>query len=229
MSEATSPVADNPADAPAASIIGRVGNSILELIGNIPLSEEPIAKEPEARIKQLTGAACWKAAAVSGSLALPPGPLGMVTIVPDLYAIWKIQAKLVSDIATVLGKKPVLTRETMLYCLFRHAAVQLMRDLVSRVGERVFVKATSVRFMDRLLQRLGVVITGRVAGRTFSRWMPVMGAIGVGAYAYRDTAQVARTAVDLFTRKVEVGGGPALTGAKAPDPGPEAEAVPSPS
>ena len=28
--------------------------------------------------------------------------------------------------------------------------------------------------------------------------MPVIGALGVGAYAYYDTGQVARTAIDLF-------------------------------
>jgi hypothetical protein len=236
MSEATSPtLADNPADALPASVLSRVNHVILELIGNIPLSEEPIANDPGARIKQLTNAACWKAATVSGTLSLPVGPLGMVTILPDLYAIWKIQARLVSDIANVLGKKPVLTRETMLYCLFRHAASQLMRDLVSRVGERIVVKATNVRFLDRLLQRLGIVITGRVAGRTFSRWMPVVGAVGVGVYAYKDTAQVARTAVELFTKTVEVALPAPQDASHTPDPSqptdpsPEAEAIPSPS
>jgi hypothetical protein len=28
--------------------------------------------------------------------------------------------------------------------------------------------------------------------------LPVIGALGVGAYAYYDTGQVARTAIDLF-------------------------------
>lgn len=225
MSEpATTAPADNPADAPHKSFLGRFTSALLELLGNIPLSEEPISREPHARIRELTTAACWKAAAVSGTLSLPVGPLGMVTILPDLYAIWKIQAKLVSDIATTLGKRPVLTRETMIYCLFRHAASQVVRDLVSRVGERIFVKATSLRAIDRLLQRLGIVITGRVAGRTFSRWMPLVGAVGVGLYAYRDTKQVAQTALDLFTKKVELDPAPTT-----PDPTPESDAIPSPS
>jgi hypothetical protein len=218
MFEAT---VESPADAAPTSFLGRFSHAILELIGNIPLSEEPISTRPQERIRELTNIACWKAAAVSGTLALPVGPLGMLTVLPDLYAIWKIQAKLVSDIATVLGKKPVLTKETMIYCLFRHAASQVVRDLVSRVGERVFVKATNLRLIDRLLQRLGIVITGRVAGRSFSRWMPLVGAIGVGTYAYRDTRQVARTAVELFSKNVEV--------TREPTDAPEPEAIPSPS
>jgi hypothetical protein len=37
-----------------------------------------------------------------------------------------------------------------------------------------------------------------MAGRGIARWLPVVGAIGVGAYARYDTRQVARTAIALF-------------------------------
>lgn len=33
-----------------------------------------------------------------------PGPLGLLTILPDMYAIWRVQAQLVADIAAVYGK-----------------------------------------------------------------------------------------------------------------------------
>jgi len=56
---------------------------------------------------------------------------------PDLYAIWRVQAQLVSDIAAVYSKTVFLTKETMLFSLFRHAAAQAVRDLIVRTGERV--------------------------------------------------------------------------------------------
>ncbi|MEW5296878.1 MAG: hypothetical protein WDW36_000125 [Sanguina aurantia] len=36
-----------------------------------------------------------------------------------------------------------------------------------------------------------------------SRWLPVVGALGVGAYAYHDTGQVAKTAIALFGGNME--------------------------
>ena len=44
---------------------------------------------------------------------MPPGPLGWLTIAPELLAVWKIQAQMVSDLAGVYGKAATLTREHM--------------------------------------------------------------------------------------------------------------------
>jgi hypothetical protein len=43
-----------------------------------------------------------------------------------------------------------------------------------------------------------------VATRAASRWLPVVGALGVAAYAYYDTGQVAKSAIELFQQDVEV-------------------------
>ncbi len=54
--------------------------------------------------------AAQKAALVSGSLALPPGPLGMLTVLPDLLLIWKLQRQMVADIFALHGRTAELTR-----------------------------------------------------------------------------------------------------------------------
>ena len=41
-------------------------------------------------------------------------------------------------------------------------------------------------------------LTRAAIGKGVSRWLPIIGAVGVGAYAYYDTRQVARTAIELF-------------------------------
>ena len=94
-------------------------------------------------------------------------------------------------------------REQMLYCLFRHAAAQAVRDLVVRVGERVLVRRPTLGVLQRVLRRVGVRITQRLAGGAVARWLPIVGALGVGAYAYYDTGQVADTAIDLFRREID--------------------------
>lgn len=117
----------------------------MELISRIPASSENRVVDAATRARKLTTRAALKAATISGSLALPPGPLGLVTVLPDLYAVWRVQAQLVLDIAAVHGQTAFLSRETMAWCVFRHAAAQVVRDVVTRVGERVVVNRNGNR------------------------------------------------------------------------------------
>jgi hypothetical protein len=123
-------------------------------------------------------------------------------VLPEIYAVWKIQAQMVSDIAAVYGHEATLNREHMLYCLFRHTSAQLFRDLVMRVGERYLVRKVPIRSLYSIANKIGLKITQRSLGRAVSRVIPIAGALGVGAYTWYDTRQVARTAIDLFSHDI---------------------------
>jgi hypothetical protein len=190
-----------------SELFRKVSAKLLDLMGNIPVSTELAAADPRMRARALVSNAALKSAVVSGSLALPPGPLGLTTILPDLYAIWRIQAQLIADIAAVYGKTGFLTQDTMLFCLFKHAAAQAVRDLIVRTGERVLIKRPTVRASQRILAKIGAKATQRVLGRGASRWVPLVGALGVAGYAYYDTGAAGRTAMDLFSRDIDGGAG----------------------
>lgn len=183
-------------------------NILEQVTSTVPDSPEPQQPEPARHAHELTMGAASRAGAIAGALALPPGPLGLLTVIPDLVAVWNIQRQLVADIAACYGKSAELRRETMLYCLFRHAAAQVVRDLAVRAGTRLLMRRTTVASMERSLQRIGVAISQRTLTRSVARWLPVAGAVGVGAYAFYDTMQVGKTAMDLFQQ--EFGGPDAL-------------------
>ena len=185
-----------------ANLASRISRHLIDLLSHVPKTDEKRADNAEARTRALTAAAANKAALAAGTLALPPGPLGWLTIVPELVAIWRIQAQLVADLSGVFGVNARLSREQMLYCLFRHAAAQAVRDLVVQIGGRLIAQDVSVRVIERVANAIGLRVTKRLIGGGISRWLPVIGAVGVGAYAWYDTRQVARTAISLF------GGGP---------------------
>ena len=187
---------------------GQIARAILEVLGRVPRTHKHASASPEQAGRKLANAAAAKAAMISGGLALPPGPLGWLTILPELIAIWKLQAQMVADIAAVYGKSGTLSKEQMLYCLFRHAAAQAVRDFVVRAGERFIVRHVTLKALQTAAERIGVKVTQRAVGAAVSRWIPIVGAVGVGAYAYYDTAQVARTAMDLFGRTLEIEPGP---------------------
>jgi hypothetical protein len=183
---------------------GKVAQMIIDFVGTIPHAKVERSGRPEDEARRIANAAASKAGLTAGSLALPPGPLGWLTVLPELVAIWKIQAQMVSDIAATFGKEAKLGREQMLYCLFRHTAAQAFRDVVIRLGDRLIFRRASMSALNRVAQRVGVSVSQRAVGKGISRWLPVVGALGVGAYAYYDTAQVAKTAIELFSGIIDV-------------------------
>lgn len=172
--------------------------AILEIVAAVPKTTEAHVSTPRERARAIQTAASLKAAAISGTLALPTGPLGMAAILPDLIAVWRVQAKMVADIAGAYGQSAHLSQEHMIYCLFRHAAAQIVRDLAARVGERVVIRRATLTALQAIAQQLGIKVSKRVIAKSAARWLPVVGSIGVAGYAYYDTAQVAATATELF-------------------------------
>ena len=189
-----------PSDDAAQSAKDQVTSAIFDLVLQVPTSAESTLQNPVARAHQLSRGAARKASVLSGSMALPPGFLGWLTVLPELYGVWKLQAQMVSDIAAIYGKQSTLGREQMLYCLFKHVSAQLFRDVVVRVGERVVVREASIKVLQAIAQQVGVKVTQAVLSKSVSRFVPLIGAVGVGAYAYFDTLQVAKNAVELFER-----------------------------
>jgi hypothetical protein len=181
---------------------GRITTAILDFVSEVPDSKVGSSGDPASEARRLADRAARRAALTAGSLALPPGPLGWLTLLPELIAIWKIQGQMVSDIAAAYGRHAMLGREQMMWCLFRHTAAQAFRDLVVRMGDRLVFRRMSYGVAQRVAKQVGLKLTRRTLSKGVSRWLPVIGALGVGAYAYYDTGQVASTAIALFEGEI---------------------------
>ena len=194
------PIPPRPLPAVRDAVPRDLSGAIERAIARRAVAEDARGRGPgRGRPSSSRKAAARQAAVLSGSLALPPGPFGMLTVLPDLYLIWKTQRQMVADIFALYGRSAELTRMHMLYCLFRHAASQVLRDVAVRTGQRVVVQQLSARRdEDAIVSKVGVTCRKRVAGNAASRWVPLAGAAAVGAYAYWDTLQVAKTARRLL-------------------------------
>lgn len=175
-----------------------LGERVLALVATPPEPGVLPTPRPGDVAKKVIDGAASKAALAAGALALPPGPLGWATIAPEMMAVWQIQRQLVADIAALYGRSAELGPAQMLWCLFRHTAAQALRDLTVRVGERVIVRPAAQALVQRAAAAVGMHLGKQAAGRALSRWVPLVGAAGVGAYAYWDTRQVGRAALALF-------------------------------
>jgi hypothetical protein len=194
----TLPAVPEPHDASGGALEGMLER----VIATVPVARTQPVPDPAAEVQRIVRRAARQAATLAGALALPPGPLGMLTVLPDLYLIWQTQRQMVADVYALYGRSAELTRTSMLYCLFRHAASQVLRDVAVRAGERLVVRELSAGALRQALSTVGIAVTQRVAGQAASRWVPVAGALAVGGYAYYDTLQVARTAQKLLDAPV---------------------------
>ena len=70
-------------------VLSRVEAAFFAVTGGIPeTSEIEKADRPYERAREVAKKAVAQCAAVSGTLSLPVGPLGMLTILPDLPLVW---------------------------------------------------------------------------------------------------------------------------------------------
>lgn len=178
-----------------------LGERVLAVVAQPPEPDLTVSRTPRDAASRAIDGAAGKAALAAGALALPPGPLGWATIAPEMMAVWQIQRQLVADIAALYGRSAELGPTQMMWCLFRHTAAQALRDLGVRVGERVIVRPAAQALLQRVAAAVGVHLGKQAASRVLSRWVPLVGAAGVGAYAYWDTRQVGRAALQLFERE----------------------------
>ena len=176
----------------------KLGKLLFELITDIPESLYTPAEDSDEKINKIIRQASLKAAAVSATLSVPAGFTGVLTSVPDIAAIWRIQAQLVSDIAASYGKFAQLSREAMVWCLFRHSAAQLLRDIAVRTGSRIVVQKISFAALEALLRKIGLKVSTKFLGRIALRAIPAIGAVGNGAYSFYDTTEVGKTAAAYF-------------------------------
>jgi hypothetical protein len=176
-----------------------LGRTVLDILSALPPSSRGRADDPAAASRELTGRAAAKAGLAAGALALPLGPLGWLTLLPELATVWRLQAALVVDIAAVHGHPPP-PPELVLQCLFQHTGGHALREVLAQAGERGLVQLATSPLGRLLAARLGAMVLKRLAGRGLARWVPVAGALGLAAWAAWDTRQVARNAQAAFSR-----------------------------
>ncbi|MCF0223924.1 MAG: EcsC family protein [Fibrobacter sp.] len=176
----------------------QVSSLLFELITDIPESLHEMKGDPEKKVKALIDKASRKAALYSATLSIPAGFTGILASIPDIAAVWRIQAQLVSDIAATYGKFALLSREAMVWCLFRHSAAQLLRDIAVRTSSRIVIQKVSTTALQKILQKIGLQISTKLVGKIALRLIPAIGVVGNGAYTYYDTREVGKTADAYF-------------------------------
>jgi len=181
-----------------------IAEEIERLLARIPESFEPKSSLPAEKSREIGKNATLRAAALSTGLALPRGKLGVLTILPDLIAVWHIQTAMIADIASCYGQSDKLDSTAMTYCLFRHMDDELFVNWFLPEDSKLQLQPETHQMLGKIVQAVSARMAQRLLGRVTGRWVPFLSALGLGALTAYDTDKVAETARSFFAEKARL-------------------------
>jgi hypothetical protein len=75
---------------------------------------------------------------------------------------------------------------------------------VVRVGERYIVRRSSQKIFETMLGKIGLRVGRSLLGERIARFVPLVGALLIARYSFKDTAQVGKTAEKLFSSRIDL-------------------------
>lgn len=172
--------------------------SLQQTLGEPPSATLAPGTSPEA-MPALVKKASAQTASISATLALPGGLTGVLTLVPEIYSIWRIQAQLISNIAYINGKATLVSREQMLWCMFRQMGYGLVKEFVFQRGSVFVVKKMQDQAFQKALQKLGLAMLSKQSVRFAGKIIPLLGSVSAGTLSYYDTRRTAQRAIELYS------------------------------
>lgn len=142
-------------------------------------------------------------AVISGGSGLVPGPMGMLTIVPELALVIRNQLSMVYDIGVAYGYGKKLTSE-LLIGVFGYALGSGALGLLAIHGQKVLVRRASLQFMQKVVQLMAGKVTQRVLKSMVSKWLPIAGAIALATWSKLSTHLIAERAISIFEKEIEI-------------------------
>ena len=163
---------------------------------------EPSQVEVTGTPEEMTREAARRTFAVSMAAGLAPGFFGVMTILPEIVSVTKIQIRLVHKIAGYYHAGASLDRTVLLLIFSEAIGLMVGKSLLRRVGARLVVTTLSTRLARRLAQQIGSRIIAKAVQKGVARWLPVVMAPVLAAFSRSMTLRIGRHAMKLFSEGI---------------------------
>lgn len=147
--------------------------------------------------------ASLKAAALSAGIGILPGKFSLLGIVPEVFFLLKLQSRLVKDIAIILGKENYLTRNVLLYCLFKENKPDMVQAFIRMTSTRILIKPSSIEAVYSLFLMLLRKKSEQFAKSKNKYLIKIFSSLSAGSLSYIDTQLVGMTANSLFLSEIQ--------------------------
>jgi len=165
---------------------------------------DPSLVEVTGTPEEMTREAARRAFAVSMAAGLAPGFFGMMTILPEIISVTKIQIRLVHRIARYCHAGASLDRTVLLLIFSEAIGLMAGKGLLRRVGAKLVVTTLNTRLARRLGEQIGERIVGRAVQKGIARWLPLIMAPVLAAFSRSMTMRIGQHAMRLFSEGIVV-------------------------
>ncbi len=153
-------------------------------------------------------------AVVAGAAGLVPGPWGMLAAVPEIVAVIGNQTKMIFDLGVAHGQHRFLRSELVIGILMSSMGSG-GGSLLAVQGGKLLVRRASLQVMQKVITMLGGKVTQQLLKSMVGKWLPVVGAAAMAAWARYTTKKLGEHACEMLSKEIVDGG----------EVGDEAEAV----
>lgn len=142
-------------------------------------------------------------AMIAGGFSLIPGPWGLLALIPEMVMVVQNQVRMIYDIGVASGKGDVLTRELVLSIALSASGTSAMSVLTMK-GSTVLVRRTSLRMFQKLVKVFAGKVTQQMVKSAVAKWLPIIGALAIGAWTRYTTLEIGRKAKELLAGSIEL-------------------------
>ena len=144
-------------------------------------------------------------AVIAGAAGLVPGPWGMLAALPEIITVIRNQTKMIFDLCLALGQHKHMRSELVIGILMSSVGAG-GGSLIAVQGGKLLVKRASLRVMQKIIAMLGGKVTQQLLKSMVGKWLPIVGAAAMAAWARYTTKKLGEQAVELLSKEIVDGG-----------------------
>lgn len=144
-------------------------------------------------------------AMIAGAAGLVPGPWGMLAAAPEIIAVIRNQTTMIFDLCIAFGQHRHVRPELVIGILMSSMGSG-GTSLIAVQGGKLLVKRASLRVMQKVVAMLGGKVTQQLLKSMVGKWLPVVGAAAMAAWARYTTKKLGEQASELLTKEIVDGG-----------------------
>lgn len=197
-------------DLKAAGMINKLTEPLMDLITNFFRTKvDEFSKTPNRpsinEAPSIVNEYALKCAGVSGFASLAPGPFGLLTIIPDIIMVLRLQTEMLAKLSAAYRKEKFVTKEIVLFMLFQGVG-SLGISFVIVKSSQLIVKRASARLIQKIVTMLGGRILQRTISQAASRFIPIIGPIAMAIWIRHMTKKIGNEAMNILSKEIVIEG-----------------------
>jgi len=188
-----------------------LSDSILRSLDTVIESRASYFSNPKHRrptaadIPEIISSYATKNTLISAGANIMPGLVSMAAAAPEIGFVMRNQISMVYDIGVAYGKEDRMSKELIAGIVMSSVGAvsgSIVGRLILVEGQKIIVQRVSLRAFQAIIKHFGARVLQQLLKSTISKWLPVAGALAMGAWSNFSTRAIGKIASTLLQKEV---------------------------